>query len=69
MNADLVGSPGLQTAFEQRGVLKSFERFVMGHRVFAASVCDQRHFLAVGVRTGDRTGYSARQRDRVLIRL
>ena len=47
MNADLMGSTGFKPAFDQRSMIQHRKRSVMGDRVLAAPLFNQRHFLAI----------------------
>ena len=74
MNAHLVGAPGFQPAFDQRGGVQRFQRLVMGDRVLAARpsstsaiflrLADERAMRAAHRAGGRRRDGRRRPRDR-----
>src|SRR5437868_14511325 len=54
VDADLMGPPGFEPAFDQRSPLEEVEPSPVGHRALAALAFDDGDLLAVGRRTGER---------------
>jgi hypothetical protein len=65
VNAHLVGSPGLQSAFDQGNLPNGAKGAVMRDRVLAPAFLDKRHLLAIMARPRDGAAHRSGRRRRM----